>query len=312
MLRLSYAISPDLRENLRTIDALRTQILTTPLSPADELTLRWTAKVRNIQGSLALAGIKLPARDIEAHLSGEHTARPSVIKGYGNALNLIADEWVANISPVTQHTYDTIAQTVYVGPLIKHRTLQGSAHTSLRQLCGYLENQSEHAVIRAGIALGMLSGIILPKDDPGLAPRLLSLIYLARESYTLRGFAAFEHQWSEEASSYTLALSTVDTQAHLNQWLLFFAQSVQTQYAKIIQTLGTSTKRRASVLALLNDRQRAIVHLLDDPTASITNKIVQKRFRISQITASRDLAKLTTLGVLLSHGKGRSVSYTRI
>lgn len=62
----------------------------------------------------------------------------------------------------------------------------------------------------------------------------------------------------------------------------------------------------------LNDRQKSILNMLDQPTASITNRLTQKAYKVSQITASRDLAKLTTLGFLFSHGKGRSVYYTRV
>jgi len=35
-------------------------------------------------------------------------------------------------------------------------------------------------------------------------------------------------------------------------------------------------------------------------------------FKVSQITASRDLSKLGALGLLFIHGKGRSVYYTKI
>ncbi len=45
---------------------------------------------------------------------------------------------------------------------------------------------------------------------------------------------------------------------------------------------------------------------------TITNKKVQKLFKVSQITASRDLAKLASVGLLFTHGKGRSVYYTKV
>ncbi len=62
----------------------------------------------------------------------------------------------------------------------------------------------------------------------------------------------------------------------------------------------------------LNDRQTSILNMLDLPQGSITNRKIQKAYKVSQITASRDLAKLTTLGFLFSHGKGRSVYYTKV
>ena len=62
----------------------------------------------------------------------------------------------------------------------------------------------------------------------------------------------------------------------------------------------------------ITTRQKEIMMYLENPTASVTNKTVQKLFNISQITASRDLARLANLGLLLAHGKGRSVYYTKV
>lgn len=312
MLPLSYTLSSDLRESLRIIDALRVKILTTPLSVTEEITRRWDAKINQIQGSLALANIKLTRHDIETHLSLQHKAKPSVVISYKNALDLIEVTWVASANPITQATFQTLADTIYVGPLLKHRRLNGPALTSIRKLCAYLENQTEHAIIRAGVALGMLSSTILPPDDPGLAARLVTLAYLAKEGYTLRGMVALERQWADEAPSYHLAISTISTQGNLNHWLLFFAQSVEAHYTKIATHGHVGSSSQQVKIPILNDRQHAIMHLLDDPTRTITNKTIQKRFRISQVTASRDLSKLMTLGILVAHGKGRSVSYTRI
>jgi len=62
---------------------------------------------------------------------------------------------------------------------------------------------------------------------------------------------------------------------------------------------------------MLNDRQNKILERLENPNLKITNKDVQKMFGVSQITASRDLSKMANLGILLPHGKGRSVFYTK-
>jgi Fic family protein len=51
--------------------------------------------------------------------------------------------------------------------------------------------------------------------------------------------------------------------------------------------------------------------IVDRPGTRITNKMVQKHFKVSQITASRELAKLATLGLIISIGKGRSIYYTK-
>ena len=62
----------------------------------------------------------------------------------------------------------------------------------------------------------------------------------------------------------------------------------------------------------LTDRQKQILSLFDEPGLRLTNRKVQELFDVSQITASRDLAKLAELNLLFSSGKGRSVFYTKI
>lgn len=305
MLPFSYAVSTSLREELRHIQSLRIKILTTPLSPALEHTLMWTATVDRIQASLAMAHIKIHRKDIEQNST-------PLISGYRQALQTINDSWIASPNPVTVQAVNSLAHTVYNGPLATHRHAFLPVQKSIRQLLTYLENQTEHPVIHAGIALGIMSASILPPGHPGLVSRLLACIFLAKEGFDVRGLAAFEYQWALETDSFDKALTTIKTQQNLNHWLLFFAQSVGATYTKLIAKIAASESAREPKLTLLTQRQQAILHLLEDPARSITNRAIQKHFRISQITASRELARLTTIGLLVSHGRGRSVSYTGI
>ena len=62
---------------------------------------------------------------------------------------------------------------------------------------------------------------------------------------------------------------------------------------------------------ILNERQKKILAHLDEPGSSINNRSLQKMTGISQMTAARDLSKLVEHGLIISHGKGRGVVYTR-
>lgn len=311
MLPFSYTITSDLRENLRQIDLLRAPILTTPLPVEAEHMLRWQARVNRIGGSLTLAGIKVSKNEIEQALAGGHKQGSPIVLGYNNAITHIENTWIANTKSVTVDAIAGIKDMVHIGPFASYKREAVSMQKPLKQLFQYLESQ-EHAVIHAGIASGILTSSIFPQNHPGLVSRLCATLYLSNEGYLLRGLAAPEHQWALDPGAYRTALESISREGNLNVWLLYFAQSLYTHYEKLAAQIAQPAKLPQSKIALLNDRQRAIMHLLDNPQASITNKTVQKRFRISQITASRDLAKLTALGLFLPHGKGRSVSYTRI
>jgi Fic family protein len=236
----------------------------------------------------------------------------SVALGYKQALDDIQDRWVGNSDVLETSTVKKYTDMAYVGVFARYKDTLRPTQPSIRQLLNYLENQTEHPVVHAGIALGMLSGMILPPEDPGLIARLVACAFLAKDGYDLRGMGTPEYQWAHDAVSYVTALRTIRTQGNLNHWLLYVAQSIETDYTKRAEYISSTLWRRSPVDFRLNERQRAILHLLDNPELSITNKMVQKRFHISQITASRDLSRLSVLSLIAVHGKGRSVSYTGI
>lgn len=309
-LPLSYTIASDLRESLRHIDDLRTKVLTTALSPGDEHAFRWEADVARIQGTLALANIKLSRKDIAKTLADRPKHASLLVHGIKHAMDWLGDAWVASSKTVGPSALEELISFVAVGPLSSSKRMIAPSSKPVRQLLEFLENQTEHPVVRAGIALGILSGTIAPPEDPGVAARLLASLFLAKDGLGLRGMSSPEYQWAKESSSYHVALSTIAIEGNLNHWLLFFTQSVEANTANVATEIAIPHRRAGIQLWNLNDRQRAILHLLDDPEVSITNKTVQNRFRVSQITASRDLAKLVTASLLIPHGKGRSVSYT--
>jgi Fic family protein len=109
------------------------------------------------------------------------------------------------------------------------------------------------------------------------------------------------------------AITSVQQSNNLTVWLEYFALGIIVQLNKALEDIHKN--RFATTLPAsywkLNERQREILLMLEQPGTRITNKSVQKMFGVSQITASRDLAKLASLGLLFVHGKGRSVFYIK-
>ena len=75
--------------------------------------------------------------------------------------------------------------------------------------------------------------------------------------------------------------------------------------------LSYASSPAPTTLKRLTIRQKEILYLLEKPETPITNKQIQQVFKVSQITASRDLARLSIVGLLLPHGKGRATYYTK-
>ncbi|MDP2638463.1 MAG: winged helix DNA-binding protein [Candidatus Levybacteria bacterium] len=311
MLNISYTISPRLKEYLDKIENLRKQILLTPISPEKELRLKWEAKLNRIHYSLKLAGN--PLKKIEMiKLLSEITHRninknqKTVIK-YKEALDYISLNWQGSQSAVDAQTIIDLHKKIDNGRL---RVPQAG----LQYLLDYLQSKSENPVIQAAIINIELEKMQLFTQDNSLIAHLAADIFLYKYGYDFKGFLAYEAAWMEDSNDFKENHKRAMDSLSLTLWLEYFASSVLKQ-AEYINQLLTKPKTQPhdnrSSFWKLNERQRSILNTVDSPQSTITNRQIQEKFKTSQITASRDLAKLTNLGFLFSHGKGRSVYYTR-
>jgi Fic family protein len=150
--------------------------------------------------------------------------------------------------------------------------------------------------------------------EPGLFARLTHYLFLAKYGFDIRGWVTPDRVWQTDEATYTRLIDAYSRDHTLTQWLEYMAQSTQTNLETILTDIRESRFHIEYPAAFweLSDRQKEILKLMDTPDTSMTNRKVHKRFKVSQITASRDLSKLTALGLLYPHGKGRSVYYTKI
>lgn len=311
MFSLAYSLPLTMRQQLTHLGVLRERILCVPLSHQQEFTLRWQTTIDHMHGSFALAQIRLNRREIERLLEQEGTRLQPVVSGYKKALDEINDMWTGNPGSPDWRTIEKLTQTVYARPFSRHAHGVRNNQKQLQKLLEYLDTQQDQPVIQAGVALGFLSASLLPADDPGFVSRLLAHLYLAKQGLDVRGFAAVERIWAQEESRYHNAIAGSSRRENLTEWLIYFVDSIEKEYTRLLAHLDELKKTIATRrFIVLTNRQRAILHLVDNPDNSLTNRYIQERFHISQITASRELTRLTLLGLLTPHGKGRSVSYT--
>lgn len=312
MLSLSYTTSVQLRDNLETIDAYRRDILLTPLPQQTELRLRWEALVNRIYWSIALHSNPLPKPEIVRIITRKGTFRPSraeleVLK-LRQTLLFISQHWTGSqtaVGPKTvQIIHDMSADGKFVGP-----------ERDLIQFLKYLQVNPEHPVIQAAIAQIEVVALNLFTGGNGRTGRLLGHLFLTKAGYDCRGLLVLEEYWRRDLVALEEATKQVLGGGTLTAWLEFFSQTVATQLTKaaaVISTGGQQTGAVRTAVTSLNDRQKKILAILEEPNTTLTNRKVQKLCKVSQITASRDLTKLAAVGLLFSHGHGRSVYYTRV
>lgn len=299
MLTVSYNVSPKLKENLYKIENFRRKILLTPISPKTELRLRWQGTFNKIYACLWLSRTKLERTDTIKVLSKNRGKKMSseeiqVLK-YKNALDHIAQNWSGSDKPVSPQSIVSIYRLIANGTLSKEKELQ--------YLLNYLQARKENPIIQGAIVYTELIKIqpFTKKND--VLSLLASLLFLYKYGYDFKGFLAYQPIGVEKNSS-SITLWLENFSDHILEQVELIDQSISKPNI-ILQDLSRSFWE-------LNERQKKVLSFLDNPNVTITNRNIQKWHNVSQITASRDLAKLTSLGFLFSHGKGRSVYYTRV
>ncbi len=302
MITFSYTITLQLQTTLRDIDALRARILTYPMPPKTEQKLAWEATAIRIWATLALSGRKVPSREIATILS--HPVKPTralqTIYAIRDIYTAIHTNWRGNPKPLTSSGWEDLFPNSIL-------------HTVPAELFSYLQTESEHPVIQAGLAHAYIF-MESREEDADITARLMHYLLLAKYGYDIRGLAAPEQAWQHDESTYHKLAGASRTAPNLNLWLEFIVDSMHDHLGTLYKNISTTHFHIEFPPAFWNltERQKEIMQYLAPPHATITNRIAKKRFHISPITASRDLAKLTTLGLIYPHGKGRSIYYTKI
>lgn len=311
MLSFDYTIDLQIEDTLKSIDRIRSHILTLALSSMMERKFQWEGTTIRTWATLALAGREAPKHHVAAILA--HPAKPNAsartIYAVRSAYDYIHESWRANPKPVSLAALETIFTA-----LAPEKSSQFSKiEQDLKDLLTFLDTERAHPVVQASIA--HIHILTLPGEaELGLFARMVHYLLLAKYGYDLRGFATPERVWQEDVRTYVRLTDTYAGNRHMTQWLAFMAESMRRTLESLAGDIEVSRFHIEFPQSFwqLSDRQKDIMTHLEPPGAAVTNKKVQKRFRVSQITASRDLSRLATLGLIYPHGKGRSIYYTKI
>lgn len=312
---IAYTFSPLLHTLTSAIDHYRTHILTVPLLPRKEMALRTIATEHRILEALTYARIPMTAAELSRLL---HTPpkRPHPMERealmYRQALAYIRDEWTGLTRSPTLADIEVLMHISYTIPFPRISRILHNASEDLSAYIAYAHTSQDHPVILAGITHAYLSKTLLHEASRGRITSLMTDVIMAASGYDIRAMLAVEPQLLADRKAYDHALSSTSSYGQMTIWLEYFAACVCEAYKaleKQVMTAHASPEKRSPV-SLLSERQKQILILLNSYGAKTTNRDVQRRFHISQITASRDLSKLVSDGYLSRRGKGRSISYT--
>ena len=314
---LAYNLSPKLKEHLQKIELLRRQILLTPVNPKVESRLKWEAGLQRVFWSLSLTGNSLGKPEMIRLLSrlgirklGQEQKQ---VINYKRALDYISENWLVSNSQITFVTIKKLYDICFKGIGAQNLGSINSVKNDFEKILEYLQAGDENPIIQAGIAEIEAIGLSPRTDGNGSLARLIPYLFLYKYGYDFKGLLVLEEYLRRDVIALKTAITSVGKSNNLTVWLEYFALGVITQLEK---ALGDINKNRFTIdlpasFWKLNERQKDILTFLDQPGIRISNKTVQKMYGVSQITASRDLAKLAKLGFVFQRGKGRSVYYTR-
>jgi DNA-binding transcriptional ArsR family regulator len=317
MLVIAYTKNDQLLEKMHMLEGLRRDIHAFPVGRKALHATQWNAVLSRIEGALSHEGMIVDQSTIYRILnSGKpQNEKSQKVLRYKSSLDYIRNDWYVTHEKISPHAVATLDALVTgnVKGTLSNRTPVQRLY-DIKQLLSYLESGDEHPIIQAGIAhVEIVQRELVPENSPHLAT-LIAYMFLYKHGWDLRELLVLEKAWMESKIDYNYSMSATKQNNNATQWLEYFVEMLVSQAQSILESLSSieSSTKDIGVHSSLLPRHLEIIAQLDDPQARITNKDVKEKFGISQITASRDLAMLTMMGLLFSHGKGRSTYYTKV
>lgn len=317
MVNLSYNISPEISSILNNSDKVKDQILTTPLSPRDEVRLRWENTLDKIYWGLSLAESPLSRNEMSKLLSNPQlkkmTDNQKEVVGYANTINYIRNNWSASKVAITTKDVLDIYNLSCLNVFGSTTAYFKYKEKETAEILNFIESGKDHPIIKAGLLQIEIIKLSPFENGTGRVARLLSQLILSKYNFDVRGLLCIEDYYRNDLISLKEASYSIEKYKSATIWLKYFSQGVFESLQKTLSKIDKlkSINNSSDNLWKLNARLQKIIDNMENPNTKMTNREIQKRFGVSQITASRDLSKLTALGIIITHGKGRSVFYTK-
>lgn len=306
-----YTVIPELKDKLERIKTIHDAATLVLITPKDEIKAQWEATINRINNSVLINGTHTSRASITKILRPNKMKRNTVeekwIYAYKQAYDYAHQNWYASDKRLNEDTLRTIVK-LFANPELS------ITREKLEHILNFVQIPSEHPIVQASLCHGLIQ-INKPfyEGSEHLAT-ILPYLFLYKHGYYFRNMLDLEAYKIENKQTYENCLKTMKSTNNLSGIIEFYTNAIVSQ-AEILQSKLEEKKfetEQSDSFFHLTDRQKQILALFDEPGLRLTNRKVQELFDVSQITASRDLAKLAELNLLFSSGKGRSVFYTKI
>jgi len=345
MFKPNFHYTHNIVRNLTSIAEARSIILTAPLVPKWEVSLRRDALLRSAHASTSIEGNPLSLEEVTALAEGREVMarrkdREEVLN-YIEALEGIpklAEKKILTASDVLDvHrivTKDTLERQEDEGSFRKRQVVVGNKITGevvftppppqavvklMEELLEWFnspETNESDPVIEAGITHYEIVRIHPFMDGNGRTARVMASFVLYRRGFDVKRFFALDNYYDHDRRSYYHALAGVDQNTlDTTQWLEYFSEGVATSI-KAVKDKVIGLSKGIKFLKdkgqrALTERQMKIVEKMVNK-GEITNREVREMFGISNRAALDEILKLLNLKIIKQIGEGRSTRYVLV
>jgi Fic family protein len=345
MYKPSFRYTDRTVRNLTLIAAARTVILSAPLIPKWEVSLRREALIRSAHSSTAIEGNPLSLEQVSALAAGREVMvrrkdRQEVLN-YIQALEKVPE--FAGRIPFTSKdlleihrivTKETLENSrdegvfrnrqVYVGNRITGEVIfMPPATEQVPQLAdsflewfNSLEAEKVDPVIEAGITHYELVRIHPFIDGNGRTTRIMATLVFYKRGFDVKRFFALDDYYDQDRRGYYAALRKVDQGTlDLTEWLEYFtdgvAASIQAVKDKVIGlSKDIKVLKEKGQIALTERQMKIVERIIQNGKIGIGE--VSKEFKITRQAALKEVNKLVDLKVVRLKGRGRGANYVLV
>lgn len=316
-----YQVSPEIEKNLNKADLLNSSVYRASEFYKNLLDLQFDSLSLRICYAFVFSNIPMSKGEVSAVLKNR-------LASFGRKKENVLEEEILAIFDFYQSIFWDYYAT---GKPVKTSFLL-SAYTKLsgkskhlkgwsRKIKKYLsiQKKNEHPLVTAALVY-----IMIYYDGDLSRPNVL-LSHLAfwaiicTFGYNANNLIVLERFWKEDFEEYRFALETAQKRENATIWIEYFVKSYVEECGRVLAGIsenpdgsGVQTIKQSDIQNGLTERQSAILSTFSNKSKQVTNRKVQREFKISQLTASRELSHLASKGFIRPHGRGRNTYYTRI
>jgi len=342
MFKPNFRYTNKIVSSLISISAAREIILSSPLIPKWEVSLRREAIIHSAHSSTSIEGNRLSLEHVSELANGREIMGirkdKQEVLNYLNVLNnidnltkgnSICENDILNIHRlVTKDTLDNpddcgayrnryvVVGNRFTGEVFFRPPQNKDVPSLTKDLAQWVNSKKSNElepVIEAGIIHYEFVRIHPFIDGNGRTARVLATFILYQRGFDAKQFFCLDDYYNSDRQAYYRTLQSVDQNTlDITNWLEYFAEgvnvSIQAVKQRVIRLSSERLRKAKRGQIALTERQMKIVEFINQ-NSKITNKDIRNMFKISPQAAHKEIKKLLKLEVVKSVGKGRGLYY---